>query len=326
MAINTEQFDAEQWVDDCIASLKAVPECQPDVERRFNDARQLEQRRKHRRRAASWTALAFIAACLLVLSFPSSRARAQLELQRLALRGIQITGVRPDLYSALLFEWTIPPVPAHLVRGPDAAAAEAGFVPNLPDWTMVSQPVPSFGIGIMGGGAGSYVIRAGDLRAALRRAAVTDIEVPDAWDGVHLGLEISPRVYLNARGFFLIQFQRDHIDMPAGFPLSNFVEALLRIGGLSKPQAHTLAEKTGFNPASLIGIPSGSALDIREISLLSGPAVLVQNPSGQNPPNGCFLCPGLRETVLAWQTPDRSYILKTELNEARAVAVANSLP
>jgi hypothetical protein len=52
----------------------------------------------------------------------------------------------------------------------------------------------------------------------------------------------------------------------------------------------------------------------------------MENIDGHNPPRGCVLCPGLREVVLAWQTPIRFYILKTELNEARAIAVANSLP
>ena len=59
-----------------------------------------------------------------------------------------------------------------MVVGPDQAAREAGFTPYLPDWTMISQPVPSFGIGVVGAGSGRFKVRVADLRAALHQAGV----------------------------------------------------------------------------------------------------------------------------------------------------------
>jgi hypothetical protein len=270
-------------------------------------------------------ALSVGAALLIVLTVPSARGRAQILFQRLLLRGVQVVGVRPDLYSALFFEWTIRPIPAHMVAGPDAAAREAGFVPNLPDWTMVSQPVPAFSIGVMGAGAGSYRIDVSDLRSALRRVGVGDVAVPDIWDGAAIGIEISPTIYVNARGFFLIQFPPGHILAPPGFSLAQFTEVLLRIGGTPVAQARILAEKMGANPGALLGIP-GPKTEMREVQMRSGTGVLIENTDGHEPPRGCVLCPSLREVVIAWQTPGRTYILKTELNEARAIEVANSLP
>jgi hypothetical protein len=72
-------------------------------------------------------------------------------------------------------------------------------------------------------------------------------------------------------------------------------------------------------------MPPDSQIDTREVQLLSGTGVLIENTTGKTLPAGCVLCPGLREIVLAWQTPGRNYVLKTDLNEATAIAVANSL-
>jgi hypothetical protein len=325
MANKTDQTIGAQWVADRLASLPAPAEVELNIEMRLRQVQEKQHRRQQRRRAIVWTLSTVTLSFLLLLSFPSNRARAQLLLQRFVLRGIQIVGVRPDLYSTLLFEWTIRPVPAHMVTGPDAAAREAGFVPNLPDWTMVSQPVPSFGIGVMGAGAGSFEIRVSDLRSALSHAGASDVTVPDSWDGTRIGVEISPTIYVNARGFMLIQFLPGRIETPPGFSIEKFFEVLLRIGGVPAPNARIIAARMGGNPTALLGFPDPK-IETREIALRSGTGILMENIDGHNPPRGCVLCPDLREVVLAWQTSSRFYILKTELNEARAIEVANSLP
>jgi hypothetical protein len=325
MANKTDQTIDTQWVADRLTALPAPPELEVNVEMRLRQVQDKEHRRQQRRRAVAWTLSSVTLPFLLFLSFPSNRARAQLLLQRFVLRGIQIVGVRPDLYPTLLFEWTIRPVPAHMVSGPDEAAKEAGFVPSLPDWTMISQPVPSFGISVMGGGAGNFNIRVSDLRSALSRAGASDVTVPDSWDGTRIGVEGSPIVYVNARGFMLIQFLPSRIETPPGFSIEKFFELLLRIGGVPGPNARIIAERMGRNPTALLGIPDPQA-ETREIALRSGPGVLIENTDGHPAPRGCNVCPNHAEVVLAWQTSSRFYILKTELNEARAIEVANSLP
>jgi hypothetical protein len=325
MANKTDQTIGTQWVADRIAALSAPPELEVNVEMRLREVQDKDHRRQQRRRAVAWTLSSVTLSFLLLLSFPSNRARAQLLFQRFVLKGIQIVGVRPDLYSTLLFEWTIRPVPAHMVSGPDEAAKQAGFVPNLPDWTMVSQPVPSFGIGVMGAGAGNFDIRVSDLRSALSRAGAGDVTVPDSWDGARIGVEISPTIYVNARGFMLIQFLPGRIETPPGFSIEKFFEVLLRIGSVPAPNPRIIAERMGRNPTALLGFPDPK-IETREIALRSGTGILMENIDGHNPPRGCVLCPALREVVLAWQTPSRFYILKTELNEASAIEVANSLP
>jgi hypothetical protein len=325
MANKTDQTIDTQWVADRLTALPAPPELEVNVEMRLRQVQGKEHRRQQRRRSIVWTLSTVTLSFLLLLSFPSNRARAQLLLQRFVLRGIQIVGLRPDLYSTLLFEWTIRPVPTHMVTGPDAAEREAGFVPNLPDWTMVSQPVPSFGIGVMGAGAGSFDIRVSDLRSVLSRAGASDVAVPDSWDGTRIGVEISPTIYVNARGFMLIQFLPGRIEAPPGFSIEKFFEVLLRIGGVPAPSARIIAARMGQNPTALLGFPDPK-IETREITLRSGTGILMENTDGHTPPSGCVLCPSLREVVLAWQTSSRFYILKTELNEARAIEVANSLP
>jgi hypothetical protein len=324
MANKTEQSNIDRWVDDRLANLQ-TPESHPDIESRLRQVEHKERARRQRRRAAGWTALSLAAAFVVVLSFPSARTRAQFVFRRIALKGIQIVGVRPDIYSAFIFEWTVRPTPAHMVTGPDAAAREAGYIPSLPDWTMVSQPVPSFGIGVMGAGAGRYLIRVSDLRAALKRAGATDVVVPDAWDNVQIEMDMSPTVYINARGFILIQSLPPHVTMPEGFALAAFIEALLRVGGIPAPQARAIAQRIE-SPGALLGLPADAQIETREIQMRSGTGVLIENATGRTPPAGCVLCPGPRDVELAWQTASRTYILKTDLNEARAVAVADSLP
>src|SRR5207244_1157907 len=130
---------------------------------------------------------------------------------------------------------------------------------------------------------------------------VSDITVPNTWDGVAIGVEISPTIYVNARGFVLIQCLPAHVVTPPGFSIGDFVEVLLRIGGMPGANARILAEKMGTSPGGLLGIPDPYA-EIREISLRSGTGVLIENTDGHNPPNGCVLCPGPREVALAWQT------------------------
>jgi hypothetical protein len=325
MANNTEQSNVAQFADDHLATLHSL-EWPINTEARLREVQSAVYRLQRRRRVVFWAALSIVAAFVIVLAIPSTRVRAQVLFQRFALRGIQVVAVRPDLYSALLFEWTIRPIPAHLVTGPDAAAREAGFVANLPDWTMVSQPVPSFGIGVMGAGAGRYQIRVSDLRTALSRAGASDVVIPNQWEGNEIAIEMSPTIYVNARGFVLIQFLPGHILAPTGFDLARFAEALLRVGGLPPQQALTIAQKLGTNPGVLLGMPSDSQLDMHEVSLRSGTAVVIENRIGNEPPKACILCPRLREVVVAWQSRARTYILKTELTEARAIEIANSLP
>jgi hypothetical protein len=169
-------------------------------------------------------------------------------------------------------------------------------------------------------------IRVADLTSALREAGVTNVGVPQSWDGVEIGIEFGPTVYVNARGFMLIQFLPGQITMPPGFPMAQFIEVLLRIGGMSEFQAQTLAARMGTNPAILLGIPSDSQLNVREVPLRAGHAVLIENASGRPASPACAPCPGPQGLVLAWQTPNRVYILKSDgLTEARAVEVANSL-
>jgi hypothetical protein len=81
----------------CIAGLPTSREWEPAVESRLQQAEHRAYRRRQRRRATAWSVLGFAAVCLLILSFPSSRAWAQLLFQRVVLKGIQIAGIRPDL-------------------------------------------------------------------------------------------------------------------------------------------------------------------------------------------------------------------------------------
>lgn len=325
MADRTEQKETGKWVDDQIAVLRDVVEIPTDIEGRLSELQRMLNRFQHRRKAMLWTISGVAVVMVIILATPSARLRAQVLFQRLTLRGIQIVGVRPDLYSALLFEWSIPPRPAHLVIGPEEAAREAGIVPNLPDWTMVSQPVPSFGIGVMGGGAGRYQIRISDMRSALTRAGANDIAVPDSWDGAEVAIEMNPVVYVSANKFLLLQFLPGHVLTPPGFDLVLFVEALLRIGGMPERQARTLAQGIGANPGVLLGMPSDFPFDTYEIPLRAGKGVVIKNNVGREPPKQCFLCPSPGEVLVAWQS-SRVYVLKTNLTESRTVDIANSLP
>ena len=84
MVNETEQGNDAQWIDDHMAALHGSPECQPDVERRLRQAQDKHYRRKQRRWRVAWTALSVAVSLVIVLSFPSSRLRAQQLFQRVS--------------------------------------------------------------------------------------------------------------------------------------------------------------------------------------------------------------------------------------------------
>ena len=105
---------------------------------------------------------------------------------------------------------------------------------------------------------------------ALAAAGADDIDVPAEWDGVTAARDVIGRTvvarYLGRTGsgrrpddVTILQTPPIRLDIPAGFPLDRFAEAVFRAGGLSWWEARTLGEEYAAHPAWLLDVPDGRA-------------------------------------------------------------------
>jgi hypothetical protein len=190
----------------------------------------------------------------------------------------------------------------------EAAVQGAGFVPRLPS-NMTS---PKFSV--IASASKQSKIRTAELRTALESSGVRDVVVPEDWNGIELGVQVSAGIGADYGNVYLAQRLPLTLDAPPGFPLDQFLECLLRIAGIGAPDARALRQRFNANPADFLLVGPQYQLETREIQLESGAGVILQ--SAKDPNLG---------VMLFWSTPDRIYLLRGSLKEYEAIAVANSI-
>ena len=202
----------------------------------------------------------------------------------------------------------VDPVPdGEPVDSLDEATKRAGFAPRMlkspavVQW-LVTDPVNE-----------DAKISVADLTSALREAKITNVSIPQAWNGVTVNLQQSAGVLADYGDFFIAQAAPLALNVPVGFPLPQFLEVLFRVMGLNVSDAGALRQRFAANPSAFFPIPSRYDMDIRQVPLASGTGLLLQNGDKGG------------ELALMWSTADRSYFLSGLLTEAQAIATANSL-
>jgi hypothetical protein len=160
------------------------------------------------------------------------------------------------------------------------------------------------------------IVKNADLELALEKAGVRDVPVPTPWDGARLALHSSPIVIAEWPEITLAQCLPLTITAPPGFDFPAFSSMVLRILGVGRDQAKQLAERMATIPMWLVPIDSGLAQGktIREISLRSGPATLIEDTDKNVP----------RVTV-TWSVSDRVYVISGSLSAGLATAAANAV-
>jgi len=338
-----------------MAILPGIPEWEPDTRRALAQLRERARRPRRPRRALYWIAAAS-AALVAVLILPASFAIAQ----RLWNRHLQTEGevirLNPGsrvgiLQAALPLTYTIPPRPPVQVADLEAAGRPAGFIPQRPikltvrsmgalllrdplqapiqmwHWGRPSLLNPK--VTVSDPVMAQITVRVSDLNAALRTARVNDISLPQKWDGAVIGVEFSPAVLAEYDVVHVAQLLPYSLVWPNDFPVADFVEAGLRILGLTAEDARHARGSFAENPAFFALISAQTQIAIREVPLGMGPlrdpwkAMLFENTGVSK--GACGFCPGPAERMLVWSTPDRIFAVTGKLTEDDLVAIAHSI-
>jgi len=237
--------------------------------------------------------------------------QAQNRQDSLPLKHFEVIRVNPDDVRRLppsVREIFSDPVPdGEPVDNLDAAKKKAGFTPTV----LPSKPVTQFVF--INSTNVEIKINVAELTAALQAANVRDVAVPQAWNGVVINLRQNPGILTDYGDFFIAQAPSQTMNTPAGFPLAQFVEVILRIAGIKDAEARTLRQRFSSSPTSFFPIESRYEMDNRQVPLASGSGLLLQNAEKGG------------ELALMWNSGDRSYFLSGQLSEAQAIAVANGL-
>jgi len=240
---------------------------------------------------------------LLVFALQSS--------QPIALKRVEVLRVTPAdmerLPPAVRPIFVDPTPDAEPVDSLDAATSRAGFSPRLPK----SANKPQFGV--MDPVRAEVKIGVADLNAALRDAKAANVAVTQDWDGITIAIQQGQGILADYGDFLITQAPPLTFSAPSSFPLDQFIEVLFRVVGLNAADARTLRQKFAANPAAFMLIPMRYDMDIHEVRLNSGPALLLQNGDK------------VGELALAWSSADRTYFVTGLLTEAQVIELANSL-
>jgi hypothetical protein len=294
-----------EWVDSKLAALTPTWESDPQRGRTLL-TRMDRVVRPGRVRAPLAVALATCVIC--VVAVPATRAVAQRIWDQLFLTNVEVLRVNS---GAVPWNISVRSAPQAIdVDTPAAAAKEAGLSPILP------PGVPK--LAVMGRIDVDLSLSTGQLREALQRAGALDIRVPDEWDGVKVGIHVSPIIVATyPDDITLMQLKPIGLTAPVGFAIEDFAEVTFRIVGLNSTEAKRMAAQFTANPSWFLGIPQDEMVEIRETPLRSGKGMLIEEYDEDTK---------AMTTALIWSTSDRTFLLSGKMSEKRAIAIANATP
>jgi hypothetical protein len=221
--------------------------------------------------------------------------------------------VRVDLSDLPLQSHVATDGMSKVARDETEAEQLAGFKPNLPAGVLSSTPQ----LTVTGSMVAEQTIRVNDLRSALARRGAADVAVPAQWDGVTLRAIIGPMLAADYPGEVqILQSRPVSLSVPSGFQLEAFANAAFRSIGVTSRDAAAMAGKFAANPAWFIDIPPDEVVNIQELSLVNGPAMLMEEYGD----SGAIS----RETVIR-STTDRLYAVMSPSRDL-SVKIAAALP
>lgn len=296
-----ETKNEDAWVSDRLAALE--PEWSPNAAR----ARESLDARLTRgtRRSWMWAIPATAALCLAVSALPGSRAAAQQFWDRFVLNRVDI--VRVDLSRLpISTHVTIDSVAEERVADAGEAERRAGFRPYLPPAEILSA-APE--LKVSGPMHVEQTVRIRDLRRALDKADASDVQVPAEWDGLKLHVGIGPIVSADYPVARIEQCRPFEFAAPSGIALDRLAEVAFRSVGVSAWEARELGRRFAAHPFWMLDIPPDEMVNIREVQLKSGLAMLIE---------------GERASVVR-STGERIYYVSSGSREL-SLKIADSLP
>lgn len=257
------------WVAERLATLRPDWEANPSRASVLLKER-MEIQPRSRRWVFAMAATTAVVAFALVL--PEGRLKAQELWYRFIVKSFSV--VRLDLSNAPLRASIETNGPTREVPDLQAAAAYAGFASVVPAGALLGKTVVTGPIHV------KQVVDVAALRGALEKVGAHDVRVPDEWSGVTIRMEVGPMVISEIQGDAqIIQAKPFELQVPPGFPLAGFSEAVFRSLGVPAWKATLMANQFAKNPAWLLDVPEDEAVELEEVRIGDGTGLLIVDPS-----------------------------------------------
>ena len=298
-----------QWISDELGLL--TPEWRPDTQRALA---LLNERLASRTRISPWVITAAVAAtvCVAVLAIPETRAKAQGLWDHFILNRVDV--IHLDLSDSPLQTHVTTNGMSQSARDQAEAEQVAGFKLYLPTGVLASSPH----LTVTGPMVADQTVHVSEIESALAKKGATDVRVPSGWEGATLRAIIGPMVAADYPGEVQVLEARPFsLTVPSGFPLESFAAVVFRSVGVSSRDSAVMARKFAANPSWLLDIPADEVVNLQELSLANGPALLIEEYDDNT---GAVA----RETVLR-STNDRIYAVMSPARDL-SVRIASALP
>jgi len=299
----------DRWVANELATIE--PQWTPNLARgrELLDAKLAERHR-------SWTWMAVAAAtaavCVAVLVFPGTRALAQELWFRFVLNRVDV--VRLDLSKLPLQMRVTTNGLEQSVQDMEEAERKTGLKPYQPSLSVLhTNP----GITITGPILVEQTIHVREIESALAKGGASDVQVPAEWEGIQLHTQIGPMLELNyPDGVHILQARPIELSVASGFPLEHFAEVAFRSIGVSSWEARAMAQRFAANPAWLLDLPPDALVNIQEVSLQAGPAMLIEEVDDRG---------AVKRVTVVRSTSERMYSVSSG-NRDLSMKIAEALP
>jgi hypothetical protein len=98
---------------------------------------------------------------------------------------------------------------------------------------------------------------------------------------------------------------------------------MLRTLGLNASDARQQRIQFAANPFGIVTVPADFNGTLRQISLRSGQALLIENVGDYRK---CAVCPAVGQILVQWNTPEREFMMYgAGISQERMIEIANSL-
>jgi hypothetical protein len=275
-----------------------------------------------RRSSRAWAWLGAVSAvCIVLLLVPTTRAGAQRLWDVFFSQRLEMVRIEIDRLPRSFTDQRIEMVGANMqVATLEEAAQHVRFVPRLPDpaWdaSIAASVAGPRRLLVAGSISVESRVDVDDLESAARRAGLSDVHFPPAWDGARIGVHSSPIAVAEYPRFQLAQVLPLAITTPPGFELGAFTERVLRIGGLTPSAAREYAAQMAAAPFAMFAVSPKDALTMQRVTVGTAQGTLVHNVNADGTPG---------DVVLVWTTTDRLYMLTGRLADAELLAIADAI-
>jgi hypothetical protein len=295
-------------------------------------------------RAARWRpALAgavAVVAVALAFTVPAVRVAAQNALDLFRVRsfaGIEVDEARLEQLRKLSDESQRDPAmlvfdeqqvlqePGRPVDYPSAGlAASAAGLPGLLEPQTLPPGFQLEKAVVSGEGAVRLTVHTDRLRAVLETLGLTDVRVPEGFDGQAITVRkpamVVQRFTDGKRSVGVIEAMSPELTLPPGAELQQLGELGLRVLGLDAAEASRVAGRIDWKTTLLVPVPT-SAGSFSQVDVNGNPGLLIRT-SPEKKPDGTR---GRRGALVMWSESGRVHAVQGDISAEDVLVVAQSL-